>query len=112
MRSMLKWIVAGLICSAAVTEAQDRPTRRPPGGVRGNTRPAVERMERQMSEQADWEEAQAFFKANSPNRWDEFQSLKDDVLRQRLRGMMLMRWRNMQWATREGNEEFLESRKK
>src|SRR5688500_9706967 len=98
-------IVAALLSPLALlaqpSTRDRRPERRPPFPER-----------RFGDDAADWNEAQAFFKEHSPKRWKEWESLDNPNLKERLKNAMIMRWRGMQWAIREGNDEMRQSKEK
>lgn len=75
----------------------DRPDRSPrgPGG----------------EEPIDWNQVQKFMQANAPNRWAAYQKLPDEQ-KQKIRGLLIGRYRAIQRLEREGSRELIEIKEK
>jgi hypothetical protein len=97
----------------ALSFAQGPATRdsrpRPKGSPRAQWRPPPD-------ESVDWDKVQKFFEENSPNRWAAFKIVIDDKSlsdeqRKRLKNLLVMRYRGIQFFANEGHHELLQLKK-
>jgi len=102
------------LCAAAIALAAESPRDARPGPpYRGYHGDKPDRSPRGpgFEEPVDWNQVQKFIETNAPNRWAAYQKLPESE-KQKLRGVLIGRYRAIQRLEREGSRELVEIKAK